>query len=269
MPTFPGLTYGGSIAISTGQYPLGRSIDWNTQVVKFTNGESQRWLDRLPINSFVIELSQVHWDDRYNIEVFFGFVGSFTEWTFPLVSGFYQNYNFPHCVFDQDYIEWVEQAEYPGQYETSIRCKQVAFGGGRPFGGSIPFPSFGPGYTTGYPFSRTVAFSVTRSDLESGNRIGRQLSGAGIATYPTRAMYSWKLTLSTLGDEDLAVLESHFLAMGGGYRTFPFTDPTDRDNRTFNSVRYSDSILKIQYVQYGVYSVTVSLEEAFGPGWIA
>jgi phage-related protein len=173
---------------------------------------------------------------------------------------------FVSCAFEDDTITWTENAQYPKQYDTMLRFRQVQVNGQGPAGDPLAqFPFFGPisAAVTGHPFVSSANNLVARNDLPTGNRIAYAFTG--LAGFPGRALQTWTLTLPTLNDDETARLEQHFLGHNGSYRTFLFWDP---DGKPYNWVRYASDTLEITHVQKGVHSVTLGLQEVFNPSWI-
>ena len=273
------------MTFSPALYPVGQQIMSNTLVAAFANGYQQRWLNRRPLNVFNLGFKQLHKNDRDQFEAFVAVMQTIRvntgdptpTFTLPLdfgthtFGGFFPTdftYSYPGFVFLEDSISWTENEQFPGYYDGTIKCKQILTGG--LINGAVgPFPGFGTppiGYQTGYPFARAVNYVVEKVDMDTGGRLAAPLYAIGLPFYPTRGLFSWNLTLSTLSMFDMTALVVHFLGAGGMYRTFQFTDPTD--NKIYNKVGYVSDTLEVQFVSFGICSVTLGLQEVYGPDWL-
>lgn len=270
--TLPGIS-GGQVTIRPAMYPMTQSNAFATSVVTFMNGQRQVWANRTMLQGWQLEYTQLADSDRVAMDAFLvSTLGGAATWTFA--RGGPNNVSVPYCQFIEDSFTWTKTSMVNiGSWDGSIRFQQVANGGAgatnAPALNPTSFPLLGPapGYVTGYPFVRVENYACIRQALPTGGTIITPLYGAGITGYPTRALYSWTLTFTVLSDADLAILQAHFFSAGGRYATFSFTDPTLA--KTFTKVAYASDTFDVKYQMKGISSVTIQLEEVFGPGWTA
>lgn len=90
------------------------------------------------------------------------------------------------------------------------------------------FPTLANGETVHLPWSLVVDFKNTSSDMAHGWRFSYNLRST--------ALHRWELTFDGLSDADLDTLRTFWLARGGAYEEFSFTDPQTSD--TYSKCRF-------------------------------
>lgn len=263
----------GSLGISApAMYPMQRSVTFDTKICVFMDGSQQRWMNRGMLENWQLNYSQVSDLDRQNLDAFFqSTLGSAQTWTFA--RGGPENISLANCQFVDDSMQWTKQSvSNIGSWNGTLKFRQVANTSG--IGPSMypgPFPTLGTvngfGYQTGYPFIRTQNFFSIRAELDTGGTIVRPLIGSGLTGYPSRQLYRWTLSFTVLSDADLFTLQSHFFNAAGRYTNFAFTDL--QMNKTFTKVAYAMDTFDATYQMKGISSVTIQLQEVYGPGWTA
>jgi hypothetical protein len=119
MPAFPVLKTGAVM-----QYPSSRRIAYSTRVMRFLNGDEQRYREQsVPGKKWVIRLELLDEGELANIEAFFGSMqgqtGSF-EFTDPADDTVY-----PDCSFEEASLEMRSVGVHQGRTSLIVRASEA------------------------------------------------------------------------------------------------------------------------------------------------
>jgi hypothetical protein len=113
------------------------------------------------------------------------------------------------------------------------------------------YPTFDGGMVVQLPSSRVTRFETIRTDGDGGTRLTEYL-------YST-PVHVWNLEYPALTDSEAGTLKTFFLARGGRYEEFTFTDPWTTDVHT--KCRFGMDELAIRQIAKNYNTCSVVIEE--------
>ena len=224
--------------IGTAQYPISRSIQFDTVVAVAANGSEQRCVRNVPLFRFSFSYSDLLAADQTSLLNFFnGQLGMrATNWSAALKGITYAN-----LTFEEDTIQWTRRDAIT--YEGTLKFRQTQ----NP-GFSIPvvgaFPTLSAGLSFQRPYSADWRNLTVAGDQATGERYAFGFYGTSILRFPTRPLRAWHLNYPILADTDVATLENHFIGCQGRWQTFQFTDDT---GTVYPFCRYGDDTMTFNY----------------------
>jgi hypothetical protein len=213
------------------QYPLTRTVSSPTRVVEFLDGSEQRWRSGDVLNSFSIQWNGLRAADLAPIRQWFATIKGAYDSTWSFVLG---GETFPDMALEDDTLAVVEnQAK---RLSVSLKFRQTA-ASGTWSARDARYPAIRQGVITQFPYTGTSSFLTTRNDLETGPRYA----------YYERATprRGWKCSYSVIAPAELLTLMQFFVAMGGRFGSFTFTDP---DSKTeYTECRFDQDAFEVSY----------------------
>ena len=115
MASFPTLSFG-TVAL----YPLTEVSEYRTSIMPHVDGSEQRWRQRAPLASFVLQLDRISQADKNTVQAFFDTTkGGFdSTWDITIGGTLYSYMTFEDSGLD------VTESE-PMRYSMSIRIRQT------------------------------------------------------------------------------------------------------------------------------------------------
>jgi phage-related protein len=243
-PVFPTISSGDAWLA-----PATQTVTMQTEVVTFLDDSEQRWRSGDPLAAWDLTFSDITWADTQLLLNFFSTVkGAYqTPWTFPFIGT-----NYTGMAFELDAFEAVEnQAQL---WTVSMRFRQTVKSIAIPGGIVAVYPALSTGVVTQRPFTSRSKFLTTRNDMPTGARYSWAERAA--------ALMSWTCEYSAITPAELGTYLNFFLAMGGRYKQFSFTDPND--NSVHAHCRHDMDGFAAKYLGAGQCAVTMQIAEFKG-----
>jgi hypothetical protein len=231
------------------RYPVTQTLTAPVDVAEFLDGTEQRCRTGEFLQSFELSFPDVPITELASLRTFWATVkGAFDSgWTFA-----FQGTNYANMALEADDLTEVESGR-PEKVTVGVKMRQTLTAGG--YAGTPPaaFPSLYGAVVAQRPFTTRPQFRTTRNDLANGARFAWAEWGTPKA--------AWTIEYSCLTASELASRLSCFVALGGRYRGFAFTDPNT--GVTHAHCRLDADALAMRWVGAGQCSVTVSIAEYF------
>lgn len=238
--TFPTLS-SGSVALA----PVNKSVSRLTRVLEFDDESEQRFSRSPLLASFELQFRGVKASDRDLIADFHEVQkGAFdSSWTFP-----FDAHSYTSMAFEED--EFRQTETRPGRWDLAFRIRQTKQSLSVPSVSAV-YPTINGGVRTQRPFTRTARYRTSRNDMESGLRYAY--------SHRDDPLWSWTNSYPVITPTEAGTLLNFFVAMGGKYNTFSFTDPEDLS--VHSNCRFGQDSITIQYVSVSHRSTTTTVEE--------
>lgn len=228
-------------------YPVTRAARSMTREIRFANDSRQAWLTQNFMNSFEMEYEGITQADRNALRDFWDLQkGAFDKsWTFP-----FDGANYADCQFEDDEFAYSEQPTALGRYSLSLKFRQVKKHAAMTF--SAPaFPEISTGVKTQLPYSVIRSYRTLKADTDAGFAY----------THALRAtpLHRFVLSFGAITATEAGTLLTHFLACGGRYRSFSFTDPDSAT--TYTNCCYAQDRLEIRHISANVRATQIEIEQ--------
>jgi hypothetical protein len=231
------------------RYPVTQTLTAPVDVVEFLDGTEQRWRDGEFLQAFELTFPDVPIAELADLRTFWLTVKGACDsgWTFA-----FQGTSYADMALEADDLTEVESA-YAEKITVSIKMRQTAVHG--PYTGAPPaaYPALYGTVVAQRPFTTRPRWQTTRNDLASGARYAWAEWGAVKA--------AWTMEHPCLMAAELAARLAFFVAVGGRYRGFSFTDPNT--GVTHAHCRLDADALAVKWLGAGQCAVTVAITEYF------
>lgn len=240
--TFPNLSSG-----TVCWYPVSRTIRARTKELRFADDTRQAWMCQPYMNAWEMPFEDLTATDLDTLRTFWDLQkGAFDKsWTLP-----FDGTSYAACQFDGDDFAYTEGPGATNRYSLSLKVKQVkkqaAIGSA-----TAVFPEISTGVVTQLPYGVTRSYRTLRAENDGGFSY----------TYAQRAtpLHGWNLSFGAITAAEAGTLQSFFLAMGGRWKQFQFTDPNDASVHT--KVCFAQDRLEVRHLSKNVRSTQIELVE--------
>lgn len=233
--------------------PTSRTLTVPADVVEFLDGSEQRWRSGLPLNAITLAFQDVSGADLTAMRNFIDTVKGAFDSTWSITWGADGN-SYPAMALNQDDLPMVAQKSNR-RWTGQIKMRQVASSGSYGATASPVFPALPNGCITQRPFTQNGRYLTTRNDLPSGPRYS-------YFEWPT-AHGLWVVSYPVITVSELTGLLNFFIAMGGRYTMFSFTDPIT--TVAHPHCRFDQDTFECKYMGGLQWATTLQLAEFFHP----
>lgn len=199
------------------------------------------------MNSWEMAYDALEWDDLEILRDFWDTQkGSFDKsWSIP-----FDGTTYAACQFENDDFSYVE-SDFFKRYSLALKFRQVKAQGTALSAVTAVYPEISTGIITGTPFATTRGYKTLQVENDAGFPY----------TYAQRPtpLHSWALPYPAIKPDEAATLQAFFLAMGGRYKQFSFTDPVT--GLTHTKVCFAQDRLEVRHLSKNVRSTNVELVE--------
>lgn len=229
--------------------PAARTLTIPTDVVEFLDGSEQRWRSGPPLNAFSLTFTDVPSANLTDMRTFLNTMkGAYdSTWSITWVDG----NSYTNMALELDDLPAVASKSNT-RFSFTVKMRQTAPQTYTATASAV-YPALPNGIYTQRPYTLNTRFLTTRNDLPSGPRYSYYEwpsgHGAFLASYPT-------ITLTELLNR-----LNFFVAMGGRYTMFSFTDPVT--SAVHPHCRFDTDDFACQCLGAGIWSVSLPIVEFF------
>jgi hypothetical protein len=224
-----------------------RTVRAVTREIRFANDSRQTWHTQPYLNAWELQYDGVTQADRNTLRDFWDLQkGAFDRsWTFP-----FDGVNYAACQFVDDDFAYTESESAINRYTLTLRIKQVKKQGAMTITAPA-FPEITSGVRTQLPYTVTRAYKTLKSETDAGY----------CYTYAQREtpLHKFSLSFGAITPAEMGTLLTHFLACGGPYRKFSFTDPDS--GTVYTNCAYAQDRLEIRFNSKNVRSTSIEIQQ--------
>lgn len=235
-------------------YPVQRSLRLPVAICRFMNGKEQRWKQGSPLNSFALRYVRINVADISSLQSFIiAQKGMFdSTWSMTLDD------TYDNLGLDSDAWSVREESRSRTTFSLEFRASQTQNNPTIPALGAS-YPNLASGAVSCYPFELSPTFNTLQGRNPIGPRYSFAYYGAGLSGFPTGPLNRVMQSYIRVSDTDLATYVNFFLAAGGSWSTFAWSDPAS--GSSIAKARFDQESLDITYEQKNASSFTVRLAQ--------